>query len=133
MTAEIQALWLTSKPILFVGVLRDIRDADNGNQILTVDYPEFGSHHSFVEAKLTVRAACSDELSEPLMALAKARKRSARFADVALIIKIQEVRSEANRVPGDDRETNFIGDGDCIDAIPLNVHLPREWLSRLNG
>jgi hypothetical protein len=97
MSAELQQLWLASKPILFVGALRDIARQDDGNYEVLLEYPEFGFKQSFSDTGIHLRVVCTPEQTAPLLALAKSRRRPSVFADVALVAKVSSVSSQLGR------------------------------------
>lgn len=117
LTAEVQQVWVTGHPILFIGKLNDITRNTDGTYQIFVEYTTGRSRPRFVSTELNLRADCSASLGESLLDWMK--NSSKRWTEVAVTATIHSV--EASQVTDADAIATSVltGRGDCINLMVL--------------
>ncbi len=119
-TAELQALWISQKPILFIGRIEDIARSTMGTSLVTVTYDEFAQAQSFMGTRLQLRVECPDEVVEPLFSAVTNPNYHSLVADVAIVAAVVRVEQSVSRNEAGDLDRVLVGVGTCSDAM----HLP---------
>ena len=88
-TLDLERVWLTSKPILFIGRLADLATADSDNYRVIVEH-DFSPRLTFVLQRVRMETMCP---RAALSAVASARKEDpSRRGAIAVAVKVRGVR-----------------------------------------
>ena len=125
LSAELQDLWINSKPILFIGKVRDIIRTSEEAVLLSIDYgwahPIFGHGVEALNAAgLRVKVQCANALAAPLIAAASSSV--AYYSNVALVANIDMIESSTERGEMGEPIEVRTGTGKCIDIVPIPPH-----------
>lgn len=126
LTAELQELWATDRPILFVARVRDIVRNQDASFQLELDYDVLRDRRMLVvgtELRLSLR--CPTSLTQPLLNAMKSHPRSTVYADVATIAVVDSIASTSERDAEGNAESILTGSGRCVDVQYLPERLPR--------
>lgn len=121
LTIELERYWLTDRPILFLGTIKDIRTEDQDNYRIIVDYAIFSPLNFLFLSQLELSLVC------PKVKIDSFMKNEPDFlndfgGEVALIAKVDsiEVRYKVNS-EGDEEDIKM-GKGRCIDLIYIRMY-----------
>jgi len=109
LTVELEKVWLTREPILFIGHLSDVATHDSSNYIIKVDYERL-RRTRFFSADLRLELVCNKQIVDPILSKLRVEKVS-YFVGVAVAGKIEKIKSDGGF---------FSGIGECIDLIYLS-------------
>jgi len=130
LSAELQEYWIAEKPILFIGILKDIaRNPDETYQIKIARQP-VSSDATLLGSELLVDIKCDSDKTIPLLKLMKRPSRLSIFEDVAIVATINRVSSSIGRDTDGQPNTILIGLGECNDVLSLPYTLPTDWLAK---
>ncbi len=123
--AELQPLWLSEKPILFIANIDDVSINENGTYRVTATHNSLTSTGKFYGNKLRLRVDCPAEIGQALVQLSSRRKIPSIFADIALIGKISAIDTSTEPDESNEQAMILTGTGACLDAMYLTeiVHL----------
>jgi hypothetical protein len=124
MTAELQKLWLSGRPILFVGNVQDVAINEDGTYRVTVVYNRVGNQPIMLHNELRVRLTCQESFAIQLMQTVKAAKYPSVWADTAVIANIERLDRVTEKGAEDNTVTVLSGIGKCVDAMQLTERLP---------
>jgi hypothetical protein len=118
LTIELERLWLTDRPILFVGSIKDISTIDQDNYRIKIKRNLFSSFKYMFETELQLLLQCPKQKVDSFL-----KDYPDLFKDfgykngVAVVADINE--TETIIVPGSEgeREEIKIGKGKCIDIL----------------
>lgn len=113
LTAELQAIWLTDKPFLFIGLLDNAIQLADGDYQLSIRY--FRSTYFFIDVRADLR--CSAEITDGII-----RNRQPDLSPldgIAIIASFESITSETYLSEDNVRVEEHIGHGECIGAIYL--------------
>ena len=127
LSAELQDLWINSKPILFVGKVRDIIRTSEEAVLLSIDYgwadPIFGHGIEALNAAgLRVKVQCANALAAPLIAASSSSVAYSPFSNVALVANIDMIESSTERGEKGEPIEVRTGTGKCIDIVLIPPH-----------
>lgn len=117
-TLDLERLWLKGRPILFLGVIRDIATSDQKNYRVVID------HNYMLPLKLRLILSCKKQLVDSFL-----NEHPDLFQDfylnsgVGIIASIDEIKKEFGS--GENAEEILIGKGKCIDI----AYTGKEWFS----
>ena len=117
-TAELQSLWISQRPILFVGRIEDIARSTPGTSLITVTFDDMAQSHASVGTRLQLRVECPDDVVGPLFS--SVTRPAPLGADAALVARITGVEQSVSRGETGDLDRVLVGVGTCSDAM----HLP---------
>jgi len=117
LTIELERLWLTGRPILFGGAIKDIAKIDEDNYRVEVEKSMFNGFEHRFETELLLSLKCQKQKIDLFLA-----ENSNLFKDyglnngIAVIASIDEI--ETKLVPGAEIGSEIkVGKGKCIDII----------------
>ena len=117
LTVELERLWLTGRPILFVGSIKDISTVDIDNYSLKIKRSLFNSFEHMFGTKLQLELQCPKQRVDSFL-----KKHPDLFKDfgfkngVAVVASIDGI--ETTIVSGSEGEKEIkIGKGKCIDML----------------
>jgi len=117
LSMELENLWLTEKPILFKGRIKDISNLDSNNYLMRIDIqtkrPRFST-----KLALSLKAP-KNMLDSFLKAYPKA---SEDYSIIAFIAKLNKIESSHQNTQEGDEETR-IGIGQCLDMLYIGSFL----------
>ena len=123
LTMELEKVWLTDRPILFVGKIRDIKTEDKDNYRLIVDRDIFWAaalSRPLVRTGLEIWALCPKSLLESFVRM------NPDYLDaengIALVVKIDSIEPLEGADKDAGRESGRVGKGKCLDLICLRKH-----------
>ena len=124
MTAELQKLWLSSRPVLFVGNVQDVAISDDGTHKITLTYNNFSSQPMLMGSEVRVILSCKEEFATQLMKTMKSEKYPKVWADAAVIASIERLGRSTEKDAEGDTVAVLTGIGKCKDAMQLTERLP---------
>lgn len=130
MSAELQQVWLTGAPVLFVGALKDISRNEDGSYLVHLQYTADSSEFVFLSTEIHLKAKCAAEQTLPLLKMARDTSRMAIFADSAIVGTISEVSSKQVRDSEGADITQLTGTATCLGTQVLAHWLPSNWASQ---
>ena len=110
MTYELENLWLTEKPILFIGSIEDISNLDDDYYSVQIDKSWYGSSF-LLGADLQLKLKCKKEIVDGVIKMSNGAV--LEWGAVAVIGKIQEIQSVTTVVDYIESVVR-IGKGDCM-------------------
>lgn len=119
LTAELQDLWATGRPILFIGITSDIARTTEESVTLSVDYGALDQAHLFLGTNLRLAIRCSRALSDPLLASASNPSRMAFDSDAAVIAVISAIKASSERDTEGSHINILTGIGECVDVVQI--------------
>lgn len=115
---EIEKLWLTPKPILFIGKLSDIATHDENNYTIEIVYDEVYGGTTFMLAELRLELICNKQIVDSVASNLRAT-RNTFLAGVAVAGKIEKIERDGHTLRGK---------GQCVDLIYVsNMRLLPRW------
>lgn len=119
MTNEIEKVWITGRPILFLGEIIDVYTQENSRTRIILEH-SVQSRYLFLGSDLRVDLRCDPELLEEILSKVKAQNRvlANSVAITALIDRIERAsyRHENTNM------TVHIGHGTCKSALFIGSH-----------
>jgi hypothetical protein len=133
MSAELQQVWLTATPILFVGTLKDISKNADGSYQVSLEYDSVSEKYLFISSEIYFSARCSAELALPLLKMGRDTSRLGMFADAAVVGVVSGVDSKQVRDNEGNEISQLTGTASCLGTLPLHRILPSNWFSSPSG
>ena len=118
LTAELQNVWVTERPILFIGKLADIVKNPDGSYQLTIEYAANQHRSIFVGSELQLDLKCNGVVVDSLVEL-KAANRKALWTEVAITANILTVKSTSVLAGDGNAKMGLTGYGTCISVMAL--------------
>jgi hypothetical protein len=118
LTVELERLWLTGRPILFVGAIKDIATIDQENYRIEVERSLFSSFRCMLGTELRLTLQCPKKSIDSFL-----KEHPDLFKDcgwkngVAVIADINEIETTIIAGSEGEREEIKIGKGKCIDIL----------------
>lgn len=109
LTMELENLWLTNKPILFKGRIKDISTLDAGNYLMTLD------RRSIFSTNLALTLNSPKTMIDSF--LSTHPDASSALSIVAVIAKINKIETKYRQTEEGDKEEIKTGVGQCIDIL----------------
>lgn len=116
LTVELERLWLQQRPILFVGSIKDIATHDHSQYVVLIERSPYSSYDYMFGTELQLSLFSSKELIDSLI-----KKHPDLFKDyefkngVAVVARINAIRTTSITGKEGDREEVKIGDGELLD------------------
>jgi len=118
LTVELERLWLTERPILFIGAIKDVVTLDKENYRIEIERSLFSSLQHMFGTELQLVLQCPKQKVDLFL-----KEHPNLFKDfgfkngVAVVADIDEI--DTKLVSGAEREREYIkiGKGKCIDMI----------------
>ena len=129
LTMELEKLWLTDKPILFQGYIKDIYSLDRNTYSIVLDKQiDLFSDEPYLETELALSIECPKTIIDSFLSAHPAASSSddADLNGVAIIAKINKIesrswhRNESVNSSGalnDKEKETKIGIGQCLDIL----------------
>ena len=114
LTMELESLWMTDKPILFKGHIKDIATLDHNTYSMWLDKQYDLSKPSF-KPKFALFLKCPKTMIDSFLGAYPAAKEI--FANVAVIAKIEKIESRSEYTKEDEEVETKIGFGQCLDLL----------------
>jgi hypothetical protein len=133
MSAELQHVWLTGTPILFVGTLRDISQNADGSYQVQLQYDMVSEEYLFLSTEILLNARCAAEQTAPLLKMAKDPSRLGVLADAAVVGTVSSISSNQVRDSEGEEITQLSGIATCLETMPLTHILPSKWAVQIQG
>lgn len=112
LTAEVQAMWLAGRPILFQGSVGDVI-AEDGTFRLVVSYSILKGQRPLLLTDLSLSLTCAASEVSPLLAAANTHSNGILGLDVAVTARISRVEAAGER----DGRSVLMGSGECIHVM----------------
>jgi hypothetical protein len=113
LTMELEKLWLTGKPILFQGFVRDISSLNPTSYLVLIDHlPRKGFGKLKLGTDLRLSLECPKAMVDSF--LSQNAKASSRGALVAVIAKVNSIESFSLKTEGGETEEIKRGRGKCL-------------------
>ena len=125
LTAELQDLWLASRPILFIGTVSDIERTGKDTVLLSMEYGFLDQGHTFISTTLRLKLQCSINIAQPLFVMAREPSRMALHSDTAVIAAVSSIEATNERDAEGNNTGVLTGIGECLDVVP--VQEPVYW------
>jgi hypothetical protein len=109
LTMDLENLWLTNKPILFKGRIKDISTLDDSNYLMTLN------GLSRFSTKLTLTLKTPKNMIDSFLNVHP--KVSSGISTVAVIAKINKIETKYRKTEEGDEEEIRTGVGQCIDIL----------------
>lgn len=120
LTAELQDLWTSGRPILFIGIVADIARSSSDSVELTLDYGSLDQGHMFMGSDLRLRLSCTRAMAAPLLDSASQPSRMALYSDSAVVAAVQSIETSSRRDPDGSVTGVLTGVGSCIEVVPIS-------------
>jgi len=118
LTVELERLWLQQRPILFIGSIKDITTHDQSRYVVEVQRSLFGSiDHMFVTELQLSLLSDKDRVDSFLKEHPDLFKNPCFQNGVAVVARINSIRTTYVAGEGGEREEVKIGDGELIDIL----------------
>jgi hypothetical protein len=120
LTIELEKVWLTDRPILFIGKIVDIKTEDKDNDRLIVDRDIFWAaalSRPLLSTDLQLSVLCPRSMIESFVGANPDYLDAAN--GVALIAKIETIEPAEGAGRGGGRDFGKVGKGKCIDLMCL--------------
>ena len=118
LTIELERLWLTGRPILFVGSIKDIATIDQENYRIEIERSLFSSFKYMFGTELRLTLQCPKQRIDSFL-----KEHPDLFKDYGLkntVVAIAAIKEIETRIisgsQGESEEVK-IGKGDCIDIL----------------
>jgi type II secretory pathway pseudopilin PulG len=118
LTAELQQVWITGRPILFIGKLNDIARNADGSYQLFVEYTSNENRPWFLKTKLQVRLDCPEATGKSLMD-SVAGHRDYFGTDVAVTATVRTVEASSTTDAESAAISVLTGRGECVTVMLL--------------
>jgi hypothetical protein len=120
LTMELEKAWLTDRPILFIGKIKDIKTEDKENYRVIVDRDIFWSAvlaRPILKTELRVAGLISKQALESFIAM------NPDYLDpangIALIVKVDAIEPSESAGPDAGRDSGRVGKGHILDLMCL--------------
>jgi len=117
-TADLERLWLTDRPILFIGAIKDISTADNENYLIEIETSIYSYRKYIFDSELFLQLNYpKDKLDLFIKTYPDIFTRYGRNNGVAVAALINKI--ETRKVVNTAGEGDYIkiGKGNCIDLV----------------
>lgn len=117
-TVELEQLWLQQKPILFVGAIKDIATHDQSRYVVLVERSLFGNFDYMFGTELQLSLLSDKDKIDSFL-----KEHPDLFKDygfkngVAVVARINSIRTTYVSGEEGEREVVKIGDGDLLDIL----------------
>lgn len=114
LTVELERLWLTSRPILFVGRIKDIATIDQENYRIEIERNHFRDlvNDYTLNTELQLVLQCPKQKIDSLL------KEHPDFNGIAVIADIKEIETKTTIITeADESIERKVGKGKCIDIL----------------
>jgi hypothetical protein len=119
---ELEKLWLSDRPIVFKGRIKDISNLDNNNYLVLID----GT--SGLSKQLSLYLISSKSIKDSfIVAYPKA---ASSFSSVAVVAKINKVETKFRDTGDNDKYEIRAGAGNCLDIILYSDSVLEDTLSQ---
>lgn len=118
-TVELQKIWLTNTPILFIGELEDIYKAPDGSSRIKLNHG-LRSGTIFLGSEINVDLACNADVLDEITSKAAGDKGEVS-PGIAVTTKINQVQYTPNRDSDGTIIPGHTGYGDCVNIIYLGT------------
>lgn len=118
LTVELERLWLTDRPILFVGAIKDIATKDQENYRMEIERSSFDSYGYMFGIELRLELQCQKQKIDSFLKEHQDLFKDYGFKNgIAVIADIDEI--ETKTVSGSEgaSEDIKVGKGKCIDIL----------------
>jgi len=113
LTMEVEKLWLTERPILFVGRIDDVANADDPNAYsITMTYS--GKSQDHFDNPLALAIKYPKALFDSFL-----KEHPKALSDVAVIGKISKIENHDRKTEEGEIEVTKVGIGLCLDLMEL--------------
>ena len=109
LTMELENLWLTEKPILFKGRIKDISNFDSNNYLMRIKM--LRRFDKILELSLKVPKSMLDSFFKEYP------KASSEYSSIAFIAKLNRIESSHQIDKEDNEVETVIGIGQCLDVL----------------
>ena len=113
LTIELENVWLSDRPILFKGRIKDISNLDATNYLMTLEGLGRFSGGSTFSRQLTLSLNCQKSMIDFFL---RANK-GGSLRTVAVIAKINKIVSGSRKIEEYDEQEMKIGVGHCVDIL----------------
>jgi hypothetical protein len=130
LSIELQRIWMTGTPILFVGRLDDVALNEDGRFRVSARREPWLTGSPMLKENMQLTVICPAEIAEPLIAAATGARYPPFYPDVALVTNIESVSPTTQPDLEGQSERAFSVLGTCLSAHYLEQPLPADWDSR---
>jgi len=117
LTIELEKLWISDRPILFIGSIKDITTEDKENYIIEIERSLFNFKYIF-ETELILELKCSKHKVDAFLnAHPEILKESGLTNGVAIVAEIKKIETKAIPHKEDGTREIKIGKGNCLEIL----------------
>jgi hypothetical protein len=124
LTLELERLWLTDRPILFIGSIKDISTIDQENYRIRIERSFFHKLNYMFKTELQLDLQCSKQRIDSLLREHPNLLKDFGFNNgVAFVADIDKIETTIVSGSEDKKEEIRIGKGKCLDMLYIGgVH-----------
>ena len=116
LTIELERLWLRQNPILFIGSIQDVSTIDGQSYQLRIERTLFSNLEQILFTELGLELKCSKNMLDSFLAQHPQLFSNFGFKNgVAVVAKIDHIKTDFFKGKQADKEEIKVGVGDCID------------------
>jgi hypothetical protein len=112
LTHELQAAWITGRPIIFIGAVQDVLDLSPTVGTVELHHSGIGRDQIFLASEFGVRVTCTREVIDGIVSMQ--RRPEALLDEVAVAATINQVVAAPHLTSDGERATLRLGIGTCI-------------------
>lgn len=118
LTIELERLWLTERPILFIGAIKDVVTIDKENYRIEIERRLFSSLEHMFGTELQLTLQCSKQKVDLFLTEHPNLFKDFGFKNgVAVVADIDEIDTKLVSGTEGERQEIKVGKGKCIDMI----------------
>lgn len=111
LTHELQAAWITGRPIIFVGAVHDVLNLSQTAGIVELHHSGVGRGQIFLASEFGVRVTCTREVIDGILSMQRGPE--ALLDEVAVAATIDQVVATPHLTSYGERATLRLGIGTC--------------------
>jgi hypothetical protein len=116
LTIELERLWLSENPILFVGSIQDVSTIDHQFYRLRIERSLFSNLDRILFTRLCLELKCDKGMLDPFLAQhPKLFSNLGLNNGVAVVAKIEHIKTESLKDKEGNDEEMKVGVGDCLE------------------
>ena len=117
-TVELEQLWMSGRPILFLGAIDDIKTFDTNAYTVVLSMSSISSFMFDTQLRLSLQ--CNRSVIDPLLS----SNPELIASDVAVIANVTAIRAENVENPEGANQAARIGEGSCLHVLYVDDPLP---------
>lgn len=118
MTIELENLWIGPNPILFIGSIQDVSTLDEESYRLLIRRTVFDNTNLILFTEIGLELKCSKHMIDSFLSIYPQLFSSFEFMNsVAIVAKIDHIKTEFFKDNEGNKEEIKVGVGDCLDIV----------------